>query len=115
MPPSGLIQSDSTAAHAGETVPESCTWEALTLSRVIHARDISCREVMAAFLGDIEAVDPRVNAIVSMRDGDVLLQEADRCDAELAQGASRGWLHVIPQPSRTWRRRRGCAPPSARR
>jgi Asp-tRNA(Asn)/Glu-tRNA(Gln) amidotransferase A subunit family amidase len=37
-----------------------------------------------------------VNALVSLRDGDVLLQEADAADQVLAKGESRGWMHGFP-------------------
>jgi amidase len=54
------------------------------LAAQIAGRAVSCREVMQAYLARIDAVNPRRNAIVSLRDGDVLLGEADRCDAALA-------------------------------
>jgi amidase len=55
------------------------------LAAAIRAGDASCRDVMQAYLSRIEAVNPRHNAIVSLRDGDELLGEADRCDGELAR------------------------------
>ncbi len=71
------------------------------LSDAIHNRKISCREVMRATLERIGAVNPAHNAIVSLRDGDVLLHEADERDAQLRRGATPegpiGWLHGIPQ------------------
>jgi amidase len=71
------------------------------LSAAIRAREISCREVMQATLARIEAINPRHNAIVSPRDPDVLLCEADERDAQLARGATPagpiGWMHGIPQ------------------
>jgi amidase len=67
------------------------------LSRSIHSKQVSCREVMAATLARIAQVNPSVNAIVSLRDADELLQEAERYDALLAQGQSMGWMHGIPQ------------------
>jgi len=70
---------------------------ATALSAEIHARRVSCREVMHAYLARIAAVNPVHNALVSLRDADVLLREADACDAELARGASRGWMHGMPQ------------------
>lgn len=78
---------------AAPDIPE-CS--ALALSRAIHAREMSCREVMAAYLARIHALNPRANAIVNMAPDDVLLRQADAADAELARGASRGWLHGIP-------------------
>ncbi len=70
---------------------------AQALSQSLHNKQVSCREVMAATLARIAQVNPSVNAIVSLRGGDVLMQEADHCDALLAQGRSMGWMHGIPQ------------------
>ena len=67
------------------------------LSALIHTRRVSCREVMQAFLTRIAAVNPAHNAIVSLRDGDELLREADRFDTTLAQHGSLGWMHGLPQ------------------
>jgi len=71
--------------------------DADALSRAIHAREISCREVMRAYLARIHRLNPRFNAIVSLAADDVLLRQADERDAELAAGRSRGWLHGLPQ------------------
>jgi len=71
------------------------------LANAIHAREVSCREVMQATLARIDAVNPTHNAIVSLRDGDILLREAGECDAQLWRGArpaqSIGWMHGMPQ------------------
>jgi amidase len=71
--------------------------DATTLSGWIHGRNVSCREVMQAFLAHIDRVNPAVNAIVGRRDPDDLLREADACDAALARGDSVGWMHGFPQ------------------
>ena len=71
--------------------------DATALSEAVHARRVSCREVMQAYLARIARFNPTYNAIVSLRPDDELLAEADACDAELARGASRGWLHGAPQ------------------
>ena len=70
--------------------------DACELSRLIHARAISCREVMAAYLDHIEPLNPRVNALVSLRDPELLLREADTKDDCLARGVSHGWMHGFP-------------------
>ncbi len=70
---------------------------ASALSAEIHARRLSCREVMGGYLDRIDVFNPRHNALVSLRDRDVLLREADACDVELARGQSRGWMHGMPQ------------------
>ena len=67
------------------------------LSQAIHRREVSCREVMQAYLARIHRLNPRFNAIVSLAPDELLLREADQRDAELAQGRSRGWMHGMPQ------------------
>jgi amidase len=70
---------------------------AADLSERIHAREVSCREVMTEFLDRIDERNPAVNAIVSRRDRDVLMAEATTCDDEIAAEFSRGWMHGLPQ------------------
>jgi len=67
------------------------------LSHAIHAREVSCVEVMRAYLSRIHRINPRFNAIVSLAPDDTLLAQATACDGELARGASRGFLHGMPQ------------------
>jgi len=71
--------------------------DAHALSRAIHARELSCVEVMRAYLARIHRVNPRFNAIVSLAHDDALLAQAAERDAELARGSSRGFLHGMPQ------------------
>jgi len=67
------------------------------LSDTIRARAVSCREVMRATLARIEAINPAHNAIVSLRDGDALLREADERDLQLRRDQPVGWMHGLPQ------------------
>ncbi|WPE20624.1 amidase [Shinella zoogloeoides] len=69
---------------------------ALALSAAIAERRLDCRTVMAAYLSRIEAVNPRINAIVSLRPAEALLAEAEEADRALAAGNYRGWLHGMP-------------------
>lgn len=71
--------------------------DAHDLSRAIHARQLSCREVMQAYLARIHELNPRANALVNLAPDERLLQQADERDAQLARGESMGWLHGIPQ------------------
>jgi len=71
--------------------------DADALSRAIHSKEVSCREAMRATLDRIAAVNPRVNAIVSVQDEGDLLRQADARDAALARGESLGWMHGMPQ------------------
>ena len=82
---------------AADTPDPITDLDASALSAAIHARALSCREVMQAYLARIQRLNPRHNALVCLCSDDVLLAEADACDAELAAGHSRGWLHGVPQ------------------
>ncbi len=66
------------------------------LSQAIHARQLSCRAVMQAYLHRIEQVNPRFNALVNLQDPDHLVAQADAADVALARGESAGWLHGMP-------------------
>jgi amidase len=65
---------------------------ATDLSALIHARKLAPSEVMAEWLGRVAAVNGAVNAVVSLRDPDVLMAEARALD----DAAPKGWLHGIP-------------------
>ncbi|MDN3921213.1 amidase [Roseateles violae] len=67
------------------------------LSQALHAGRLSCRELMQATLARIARLNPVHSAIVSLRDEDALLAEADERDAQLRAGRTMGWLHGIPQ------------------
>lgn len=86
-----------TATTAGSAATGIVALDATELSRAIHARKISCAEVMAAYLDQIERFNPAVNAIVALRERGDLLAQARTFDGELAAGRSRGWMHGFPQ------------------
>jgi amidase len=70
------------------------------LAAAIAARELSCRETMAAFLARIADLNPGHNAIVSLRDEDVLMAEATARDQALARsapGEPRSFLFGLPQ------------------
>ncbi|MEP1538333.1 MAG: amidase [Paracoccaceae bacterium] len=65
---------------------------ALDLSKALAQKSLSAAELMAATLDRVDVANGRVNAIVSLRDRDDLMadaQAADQCDRK-------GWLHGIP-------------------
>ncbi len=70
--------------------------DAGALSRAIHGRQVSCREVMQAYMLRVHRLNPTFNAIVNLAPDDALLAQADQCDAELAASQTRGWLHGVP-------------------
>ena len=72
-----------------------CFSSAVELAARIRRRELSAREVMAAFLSQIERLNPRVNAIPT------LLPEraeagAEAADRALAAGEATGALHGLP-------------------
>ena len=69
---------------------------ATELSQRIHAREISCRELMVATMAQIDALNPVFNAIVSRVDTQLLLAQAEQYDREIDVGHSRGWMHGFP-------------------
>ncbi len=69
-------------------------WE---LSLQIHAKKVSCKEVMTAYLDQIDKVNPTVNAIVALVDRDALMKQAAEKDAALSAGKETGWMHGFPQ------------------
>ncbi len=71
--------------------------DAHALSVEVHARRVSCRELMQAYLARIHRLNPVLNAIVNLALDEALLQQADERDAELARNVSRGWMHGLPQ------------------
>src|SRR5262245_22373079 len=85
------------ALRQGGPMTEITDLDAHALSRAIHAREVSCVEVMRAYLARIQRVNPRFNAIVSLAPDDVLLAQAVERDAELQRGGSCGFLHGMPQ------------------
>lgn len=71
--------------------------DAVQLADAIRRKQVSCVEVMAATLDRIERLNPKVNAIVSLRDRASLMAEAAEKDAMLAKGQVMGPMHGLPQ------------------
>ena len=74
---------------------EICFSDARDLAARIRRRDLSASEVMAAFLAQIERVNPSVNAIPTLLP-DIAMKGAEAADRTLASGASVGPLHGLP-------------------
>ena len=72
-----------------------CFLTATELAARIRAKSASAREVMEAHLAQIERVNPRVNAIVTLVP-ERALADADEADAALARGEPLGSLHGLP-------------------
>ena len=70
--------------------------DGVALAGTIRARQVSCVEVMTAYLDHIERLNPHVNAIVALQDRADLLAQARERDAQLARGELMGPLHGFP-------------------
>ena len=66
-----------------------CFLTATELARRIRLKDLSCQEVMAAHIAQIERVNPKVNAIVTFLP-EQALERARAADEALARGAEIG-------------------------
>jgi amidase len=78
------------------TPNELCFLSARELARLIHARQLSAREVMQAHLDRIHRLNPRLNAIVALLPEDKCLTHADESDRRAARGELLGPLHGLP-------------------
>lgn len=72
-----------------------CANDAVTLAGMLRRREVSAREVAAAHIGRIEAVDGAINAVVT-RTFDTALARAAAADEALAHGQPLGLLHGLP-------------------
>lgn len=68
---------------------------AVTLAKQIRAGELSSREVVEACLERIEAVNPKINAVVQLAAGRAR-EEADQLDRDAASGRLHGPLHGVP-------------------
>lgn len=91
-----MSATSSGKAKASELPGDITDMSASRLSLAIKQREVSCVEVMQAYLGRIHRYNPVYNAIVSMVDDDVLLDQARMADQALAGGEYRGWMHGMP-------------------
>ena len=73
---------------------ELCFKSATELAEGIRTREFSSLEVVDACLARIEAVNPRLNAVVHLADG--ARERARRADEDVAAGVLRGPLHGVP-------------------
>ena len=68
---------------------------AVELAGRIRAKDLSSREALSAHLAQIERVNPKVNAIVTLIP-ELAFKLAQEADDALARGATPGRLHGLP-------------------
>src|SRR6516164_5290748 len=82
--------------RAGSQQPLNiCQLPATELARLLRVKTISARDVVSAHLSRIDAVNPKVNAIVTLT-ADEAMAEARAADERLANGEPVGLLHGLP-------------------
>lgn len=74
---------------------ELWSWTATELARAIADRDITSVEATESALARLDAVNPRLNAVVDPLHADALAAARD-ADAALSRGAPAGPLHGVP-------------------
>ncbi|MCZ6664655.1 MAG: amidase [Gammaproteobacteria bacterium] len=77
------------------TNEEICFKPALELARLVRKKALSPVEITDAFLDRIEALDPRLNAYLTVA-GDYAREAARRAEQALATGNPLGPLHGVP-------------------
>jgi amidase len=75
---------------------EICSLKATDMARLIQQKKLSAREVMEAHLREIERVNPKVNAIVTLVPEDQLMAQAEAADEVTMKGQRIGPLHGLP-------------------
>ncbi len=80
---------------------EICYLSALELTRRIRDRDLSCGEVIDAYLRRIDSLNPQLRAIVQI-DADGARRAAAAADASVSRGDDLGALHGVPFTVKDW-------------
>jgi amidase len=81
------------AASSGD---EICFMRAVDMVEAIRAKKLSAREVMQAHLKQINGVNAKVNAVVTLVPEEQLMAQAAAADEALANGKWLGPLHGLP-------------------
>jgi amidase len=85
---SGTLEAQATASSV-------CFLSAIEMARLIRTRKLSAREALAAHLKQIERVNPKVNAIVTLVP-EMAADAAAKADEMQARGEKLGALHGLP-------------------
>jgi amidase len=92
----------ATVSRAAGGVSEELAYRtASDLVKALAGRQISSRELVDSAISRIEALDPKINAVV-VRDFDRARAAADEADAALAKGERRALLGVVQQQQSHW-------------
>jgi amidase len=86
------IEAQVTRQQAASSV---CFMSAVEMARMIRTKKLSAREALAAHLTQIERVNPKVNAIVTLV-AEMAAAAAAKADEKQARGETLGPLHGLP-------------------
>ncbi len=75
--------------------PDLCFTTATELARLLREKKVSAKEVMEVHLAQIDRINPKVNAIVTLL-AEQAMNQASAADDALARGETVGPLHGIP-------------------
>ncbi|HWR54424.1 MAG TPA: amidase [Bryobacteraceae bacterium] len=84
-----LVQAQSSAPS------DICYLSAREMASLIRLKKLSAREALAAHLKQIERINPKVNALITLVP-EMAAEAAKRADEEQARGAALGPLHGLP-------------------
>lgn len=93
--PSRVRFSRPTGVQRPARLEDVAFWSIGELGELIRTRQVSCVELTRMYLGRLEQHAPTLECTVSLT-AERALAQAERLDAELAQGRYRGPLHGIP-------------------
>lgn len=82
-------------ASSSDTTTDVTFMSATRLAQLIREKKISALEATRAYLKRIDAVNPKINAVVALC-AERALDEARAADAALAKGQIKGALHGVP-------------------
>jgi len=91
-----LSLGNATRLFAQDMPTDITAMTATQLSVAIRSRNVSCVEVMKAYLKRIHRINPTYNLIVSMVDDDLLINQAEFADQALSKDEYWGWMHGMP-------------------
>jgi amidase len=95
-PEDSLMPTPTNLASASAPDSDICFLSARQMADFIRQKKLSAREVMQAHLKQIQSVNPKVNAVVTLVPEDQLMAQALVADEAAAKGNFKGPLHGLP-------------------
>src|SRR6266446_4541953 len=95
-PDDSVTRKPADLATMAMTESEICFMSARQMADLIRQKKLSAREVMRAHLKQIERVNPKVNAIVTLVPEEHLMAQALAADEAATKGNFKGPLHGLP-------------------